>query len=506
MSFFVDNSPDFIAHVEQAYDCPGFVGTGLQFHISSYCALLVDTAPQCNPTATAQMPLKQLCAPDAMNFVTSLNGLFANATSCNQNPAAGVMAARAAFVAPFVRLQANLANSQQVVPACFDGIGTDATSCGFTTNAAAVTFCTANPTTPCCVNVPNFKAAVPPSASAAAAPTSSASGVNVISSSPSPSPPHQPASTPGVNGASAKAADAAGSTTTTSSSSSSKFPVVIVGGSVGGLVLLIGLTVGGYMLYRRSAKRRLMEDKRRIRGANGTGTAPWSSGGGGGGGGNGGDAMMPAMSPPLGGGAGGGVNGGYGRLEDAEYSAGGMSNNPPMLGYGIGNGGNYLGGGGSDGSGSGLGLGAELEGIIGAQVAAGVNVEVLGQGNGEKMEVVYNYCRFDDGWGYGLNLTTNLEGSFPMACLAGVVDDGGRGRPSSQLRLEKRKSSIYGPPLDVQRYTGGSVGAGGSGGGGGGKYPNSLYTDTQYGRDSRYPDSEATGLSEYQALQQSRRG
>ncbi|KAI8825013.1 uncharacterized protein EV422DRAFT_488545, partial [Fimicolochytrium jonesii] len=54
----------------------------------------------------------------------------------------------------------------------------------------------------------------------------------------------------------------------------------------------------------------------------------------------------------------------------------------------------------------------------------------------ETMEVVYNYvpnladeiylyigdpvivkCKFDDGWGYGFNMTTKQEGSFPLACV-----------------------------------------------------------------------------------------
>ncbi|KAI8819028.1 uncharacterized protein EV422DRAFT_489051, partial [Fimicolochytrium jonesii] len=55
----------------------------------------------------------------------------------------------------------------------------------------------------------------------------------------------------------------------------------------------------------------------------------------------------------------------------------------------------------------------------------------------QTMEVVYNYvpnlvdeiylyigdpvivkCKFDDGWGYGFNMTTKQEGSFPLACVA----------------------------------------------------------------------------------------
>ncbi|TPX70233.1 hypothetical protein SpCBS45565_g01854 [Spizellomyces sp. 'palustris'] len=64
----------------------------------------------------------------------------------------------------------------------------------------------------------------------------------------------------------------------------------------------------------------------------------------------------------------------------------------------------------------------------------------------ETMEVIYNYvpnlsdeiylyigdpvivkCKFDDGWGYGFNMTTKQEGSFPLACVAPYNSrDGGK--------------------------------------------------------------------------------
>ncbi|KAI9360352.1 hypothetical protein DFJ73DRAFT_621454, partial [Zopfochytrium polystomum] len=78
----------------------------------------------------------------------------------------------------------------------------------------------------------------------------------------------------------------------------------------------------------------------------------------------------------------------------------------------------------------------------GKKVAAGgYNMSRQGAADGETYEVVYNYipqlsdeiylyvgdpvvlkCRYDDGWAYGLNLTTNEEGSFPIACLAGFSE------------------------------------------------------------------------------------
>ncbi|KAJ3160761.1 hypothetical protein HK101_000874, partial [Irineochytrium annulatum] len=136
--------------------------------------------------------------------------------------------------------------------------------------------------------------------------------------------------------------------------------------------------------------------------------------------------------------------------------------------------------------------------VVGAAAAVGVkggaamatgtaglwdNVEVVN--NQETMEVCYNYvptlsdeialyvgdpvlvkCKFDDGWGFGLNLTTNKEGSFPLACLVGFVDfdadqaqfahdnipanDRRRSEAPSQ-RVGQRMSSVYGPPPGVAK-------------------------------------------------------
>ncbi|KAI8800777.1 hypothetical protein BJ742DRAFT_716584 [Cladochytrium replicatum] len=91
----------------------------------------------------------------------------------------------------------------------------------------------------------------------------------------------------------------------------------------------------------------------------------------------------------------------------------------------------------------------------------------------ETMEVVYNYvpnlndeiylyvgdpvivkCKFDDGWAFGFNMTTKMEGSFPLACLAAY--NGGQRPPQQQQQQQqqqqkkkdykKRQSSLYGVP------------------------------------------------------------
>ncbi|KAJ1547792.1 hypothetical protein HK405_004912, partial [Cladochytrium tenue] len=132
--------------------------------------------------------------------------------------------------------------------------------------------------------------------------------------------------------------------------------------------------------------------------------------------------------------------------------------------------------------------GALPPGIGAVPVAA--NVPAKKPGDGETYEVVYNYvpqlsdevylyvgdpvvlqCQFDDGWGFGLNLTTREEGSFPLACLATFADAAAElisksgqsvsaNDPSIRdtindpeafsIRAKKRASSMFGPPPSMR--------------------------------------------------------
>ncbi|KAJ3104978.1 hypothetical protein HDU96_008755 [Phlyctochytrium bullatum] len=138
--------------------------------------------------------------------------------------------------------------------------------------------------------------------------------------------------------------------------------------------------------------------------------------------------------------------------------------------------------------GMGMGMGMAAAAVGGAAIGAAANMknnsnqvpeEYMGAEGveilqiAETMEAVYNYvpnlsdelqlyvgdavlvkCKFDDGWAYGMNMTTKEEGSFPLACLSGYaepVDAGYEGsqRPISEApseRVRQRMSSIYGPP------------------------------------------------------------
>eukprot|EP00842_Homolaphlyctis_polyrhiza_P001127 jgi/Hompol1/2014/HPOL_001211-RA len=89
----------------------------------------------------------------------------------------------------------------------------------------------------------------------------------------------------------------------------------------------------------------------------------------------------------------------------------------------------------------------------------------------ETMQVIYDYspnlfdelelhagdnvivkCKFDDGWGFGFNMTTKAEGSFPLACVAPltVANEDIQGWRNSMRdsvsQFNPRASSIYGAP------------------------------------------------------------
>lgn len=51
--------------------------------------------------------------------------------------------------------------------------------------------------------------------------------------------------------------------------------------------------------------------------------------------------------------------------------------------------------------------------------------------------------KFDDGWAYGMNMTSKKEGSFPLAC---VAQQNQRTKMNQDTRINQRASSLYGFP------------------------------------------------------------
>ena len=49
-------------------------------------------------------------------------------------------------------------------------------------------------------------------------------------------------------------------------------------------------------------------------------------------------------------------------------------------------------------------------------------------------------CKFDDGWAYGMNLTSKKEGSFPLAC---VEPMNGSRKSKGMESISQRASSLY---------------------------------------------------------------
>ncbi|KAI8592954.1 hypothetical protein BDZ88DRAFT_391706, partial [Geranomyces variabilis] len=87
----------------------------------------------------------------------------------------------------------------------------------------------------------------------------------------------------------------------------------------------------------------------------------------------------------------------------------------------------------------------------------------------ETMEVMYNYvpnlvdeiylyigdpvivkCKFDDGWGYGFNMTTKQEGSFPLACVAPYNSNREAAAPAGEDGgVEEKQQQPAAPPLSL---------------------------------------------------------
>ncbi|KAI9359669.1 hypothetical protein DFJ73DRAFT_817171, partial [Zopfochytrium polystomum] len=86
-------------------------------------------------------------------------------------------------------------------------------------------------------------------------------------------------------------------------------------------------------------------------------------------------------------------------------------------------------------------------------------------------------CKFNDGWGFGFNMTTKMEGSFPHTYVAPCVNEsdvasgGGGGGGSlpgamrnqwidgierASFQIRQRRSSIFGPPSGFNEFVDGT--------------------------------------------------
>ncbi|KAJ1560392.1 hypothetical protein HK405_007265 [Cladochytrium tenue] len=506
---YLSNSVDTTNYEESliqgTYDCPGYTGVGFRYHLTTLCGLYVDTATAndgCNGGTDVAVTT---CATSATAFLQSAEALFADSNICNQSPSSDVSTARQTLtqtVQQFVTgLGDNSANCITAIAGSAEG-----SNCGYYDNASALSYCTSNPTQSCCTSVSGFTASAASTTSKAASGSSTSTTKKASTSSTS------------------SAASSSSSTVTASSDSTASATIlglsqpVFIGAVAGVVAVLIAVVVAVVMVSRRNksppgGKSLGTMERNNMDGNQFASTKAPMPGG----------QNMPYYgnnNNNMGGGDPWGQgNGNYGMqdMSGAAFAAQQMQmQQPPQAASPFGNAPAPVAGG--------IPLPAGLSGGAGAFGGGGDPNQVS-----ETMEVVFNYvpnlsdeiylyvgdavivkARFDDGWGYGFNMTTKMEGSFPLACVAAYTaagdngqraprgdewtDGSGRSVNRASFAINKRQSSMYGPPS--------SSGAGANG------YP-SMYggesaygggAQSMYGAESMYgggPQSMYGGDSAY---------
>ncbi|KAJ3121607.1 Sorbin and SH3 domain-containing protein 1 [Physocladia obscura] len=168
LSFNATSVTEFDAYVEQSVTtdtgdagtfassmvttlgCTGWAGTGLRYHRTAVCGLLVYYAGQygagsgapCNASQAA-VGADPLCAATMNSFLASWAAVTASNASC---PDGGDAANLQAYISGY---DAALSLLQDAV-GCVASVPQDTANCGFTDAADAVAFCAATPTATCC--------------------------------------------------------------------------------------------------------------------------------------------------------------------------------------------------------------------------------------------------------------------------------------------------------------------------------------------------------------------
>ncbi|KAJ3115699.1 hypothetical protein HDU96_000178 [Phlyctochytrium bullatum] len=500
-----------LSSFRDTYGCPGYNAFTLRYTLSTFCGFYVAVSSvgtnNCNPSGVSA----SLCRSTGQSFLTSLTGIFSNTTICTAEANQQQLSNRD-------QLQSSLGNyisalTVDVPDTCVRNItaaaaGEDA-NCGFQNTAAALAFCSAS-TAPdaCCTQVAGFTTTIRTTTSSVASTTTAAVTTTTtttvaprVSSSVAP---------PLVNNPITSSTAAAAPTTTTTdtatqgaqgSGGSGDTTIlglglpVFIGAVVGGTVVLVAIIVGVVLCARRRSRTtaRAMQP--------GAGAGYAASGAAAGAyrpksdydneeyNGYRGQQQQQQMSSNLAGGPagygggyggyeqqqsrGGNAGGRYGGLNNIEISAGSPIGEPlppttvsPMPG---------------------AAAAAAAAGGAAAIAAASASTPAPQDGGAqiaETMEAIFNYvpnlsdeiylyvgdpvvvkCQFDDGWGYGFNMTTKQEGAFPLACVAAYgsgageqyegaaetarAEEGGDVNRAS-FSIKQRGSSMYGPPQGFQ--------------------------------------------------------
>ncbi|KAJ1565889.1 hypothetical protein HK096_007729 [Nowakowskiella sp. JEL0078] len=392
------NSASYVSYLQTHYGCTGATAANIatvRYQESLFCDFIVDISTYTSTTVTTNCnsgsvtTAPQLCRSVAVAALNSINATLSNPTICP-----GTNSNRTSVLSNFLPYLSRLPSSD--VTGCIVGNSVDSTTCGYLTTADKTTYCATNPTDFCCTGVAPTGVAIVAATTTAANYVSSA-GTNV-------------ASTTGSNTSTTNATSTPVASAGTVKLFGKEFPIgVVVGVSIGVVVFIVGIALIAFFIIRRRRASAVVD------GHDGNATLHQNK-----------FKRDPTMQ------------------RNSEFT---QHAYPPQT------------------------MKSPYMGDAGFSAAANPSGEEE-LPPAETMEVAFNYvpnlsdeiylyvgdpiivkCKFDDGWGFGFNMTTKQEGCFPVACVVPynkteepnlVVKDKTQSIISAK-DYRKRQSSLYVP-------------------------------------------------------------
>ncbi|KAJ8323280.1 hypothetical protein QVD99_000463 [Batrachochytrium dendrobatidis] len=156
------NASKYISEFQAGYQCPAFSGQGTRFHQSLICSMLIDASTTlCSTTVRVNPNIVPLCKETCTSAITSLQDIF-KSPICSQSPSSASLENRNTTMSAFMSFCSRQPMSSAVGGKCLNGSAQlgEASTCGFVTTQEAATYCITNAFDPCCASVP--KSTTPP--------------------------------------------------------------------------------------------------------------------------------------------------------------------------------------------------------------------------------------------------------------------------------------------------------------------------------------------------------
>ncbi|KAJ3233414.1 Sorbin and SH3 domain-containing protein 1 [Chytriomyces hyalinus] len=183
MQQWADNSPEFASQMQTQYSCPGWTTTtlALRYHLTSYCGVWAYIGSTMCPVQQGASPqMSPVCKDPVMDFVASWNNVMNNASICSSNPTTEVAKRRDTYLGLFTELLKGGLSNQ----GCTIAVAADAGSfCGFQTAKEGQSWCDQNHDVCCAFNSQLKQVLLAPLETPAALTSSRTSDSNVSTTS-----------------------------------------------------------------------------------------------------------------------------------------------------------------------------------------------------------------------------------------------------------------------------------------------------------------------------------